>query len=106
MSPLELLFVGLSNVCFNRRRVLSSHVAVSNDGTRFGLDGNAYVIGSDESRRLLTLAGRSMRSKVERRMRRETGTTLRVIRRAKKLRKKLMTDVERLLYNLRRGCLV
>lgn len=65
MSPLELLFFGLSNVCFNWRHVLSSHVAVANDGTRFRLDGKAYVIGSDESRRLSTLAGRSMRSKVE-----------------------------------------
>lgn len=44
----------------------------------------------------------SMRSKVERRMRRETGKTLREIRRARKLRKKLMTDEERLMYNLRR----
>ncbi|CAA6671962.1 unnamed protein product [Spirodela intermedia] len=45
----------------------------------------------------------SMRSKVERRMRRETGKTLREIRRARKLRKKLMTDEERLMYNLRRA---
>ena len=44
----------------------------------------------------------SMRSRVERRMRRETGKTLREIRRARKLRKKLMTDEERLMYNLRR----
>ncbi|EPS72466.1 hypothetical protein M569_02290, partial [Genlisea aurea] len=44
-----------------------------------------------------------MRSKVERRMQRETGKTLREIRRAKKLRKKLMTDEERLIYNLRRA---
>ncbi|XP_078428621.1 RNA-binding CRS1 / YhbY (CRM) domain protein [Wolffia australiana] len=45
----------------------------------------------------------SMRSRVERRMRRETGRTLREIRRARKLRKKLMTDEERLMYNLRRA---
>lgn len=47
-------------------------------------------------------SAKSMRSKVERRMRKESGKTLREIRRAKKLRKKLMTDEERLLYNLRR----
>lgn len=44
-----------------------------------------------------------MRSKVESRMRKESGKTLREIRRAKKLRKKLMTDEERLIYNLRRA---
>ncbi|KAL3647140.1 hypothetical protein CASFOL_008108 [Castilleja foliolosa] len=46
---------------------------------------------------------KSMRSKVEKRMQRESGKTLREIRRAKKLRKKLMTDEERLIYNLRRA---
>lgn len=54
------------------------------------------------SRLMSTTKGRSMRSKVEKRMRRETGKTLREIRRAKKLRKKLMTEEERLIYNLRR----
>ncbi|KAH7660988.1 YhbY-like protein [Dioscorea alata] len=54
-------------------------------------------------RMMSTTKGRSMRSKVEKRMRRETGKTLREIRRAKKLRKKLMTDEERLIYNLRRA---
>ncbi|KAL5976440.1 CRM-domain containing factor cfm9, mitochondrial [Asimina triloba] len=58
------------------------------------------VVGS---RFMSTTRGRSMRSKVEKRMRRETGKTLREIRRAKKLRKKLMTDEERLIYNLRRA---
>ncbi|XP_077217293.1 RNA-binding CRS1 / YhbY (CRM) domain protein [Tasmannia lanceolata] len=57
----------------------------------------------DGSRSMSTSKGRSMRSKVEKRMRRETGKTLREIRRAKKLRKKLMTDEERLIYNLRRA---
>lgn len=47
-----------------------------------------------------------MRSKVESRMQKEAGKTLREIRRAKKLRKKLMTDEERLIYNLRRVCLL
>lgn len=51
-------------------------------------------------------SAKSMRSKVEMRMRKESGKTLREIRRAKKLRKKLMTDEERLLYNLRRVCYV
>ncbi|MQM18630.1 hypothetical protein Taro_051625 [Colocasia esculenta] len=54
------------------------------------------------SRAMSTTKGRSMRSKVEKRMRRETGKTLREMRRARKLRKKLMTDEERLMYNLRR----
>ncbi|KAL2500106.1 RNA-binding CRS1/YhbY (CRM) domain protein [Abeliophyllum distichum] len=48
-------------------------------------------------------SAKSMRSKVEMRMRKESGKTLREIRRAKKLRKKLMTDEERLIYNLRRA---
>lgn len=55
-------------------------------------------------RLMSTTKGRSMRSKVEKRMRRETGKTLREMRRAKKLRKKLMTEEERLIYNLRRVC--
>ncbi|XP_061357528.1 CRM-domain containing factor CFM9, mitochondrial [Gastrolobium bilobum] len=50
-----------------------------------------------------TSKGRSMRSKVERRMQKESGKTLREIRRAKKLKKKLMTEEERLIYNLRRA---
>lgn len=43
-----------------------------------------------------------MRSKVEMRMKKESGKTLREIRRAKKIQKKLMTDEERLIYNLKR----
>ncbi|XP_020257465.1 uncharacterized CRM domain-containing protein At3g25440, chloroplastic [Asparagus officinalis] len=54
-------------------------------------------------RMMSTIRGRSMRSKVEKRMRRETGKTMREVRRAKKLRKKLMTEEERLIYNLRRA---
>ncbi|KAJ8750396.1 hypothetical protein K2173_014311 [Erythroxylum novogranatense] len=50
-----------------------------------------------------TSKGRSMRSKVERRMRKESSKTLKEIRRAKKLKKKLMTDEERLIYNLKRA---
>ncbi|KAG8501519.1 hypothetical protein CXB51_003810 [Gossypium anomalum] len=44
-----------------------------------------------------------MRSKVERRMQKESGKTAREIRRAKKIKKKLMTDEERLIYNLKRA---
>ncbi|KAG7982022.1 hypothetical protein I3843_04G028600 [Carya illinoinensis] len=50
-----------------------------------------------------TSKGRSMRSKVERRMQRESGKTLREKRRAQKLKKKLMTEEERLIYNLKRA---
>ena len=45
-----------------------------------------------------------MRSKVEKRMQRETGKTMREVRRAKKIQKKLMTENERLVYNLKRVC--
>ncbi|KAL5860556.1 hypothetical protein ACOSQ3_001872 [Xanthoceras sorbifolium] len=55
------------------------------------------------SRSMSTSKGRSMRSKVERRMQKESGKTLREIRRAKKIKKKLMTDEERLIYNLKRA---
>ncbi|WCJ24419.1 RNA-binding CRS1 / YhbY (CRM) domain protein [Euphorbia peplus] len=54
-------------------------------------------------RSMSTSKGRTMRSKVERRMQKESGKTLREIRRAKKLKKKLMTDEERLIYNLKRA---
>ncbi|VFQ73523.1 unnamed protein product [Cuscuta campestris] len=49
------------------------------------------------------MSGRSMRSKVEARLMKESGKTLRERRRAGKLRKKLMTEEERLLYNIRRA---
>lgn len=45
-----------------------------------------------------------MRSKVAKRMQKESGKTLREVRRAKKLQKKLMTENERLIYNLKRVC--
>ncbi|XP_024928082.3 CRM-domain containing factor CFM9, mitochondrial isoform X2 [Ziziphus jujuba] len=54
-------------------------------------------------RAMSTSKGRSMRSKVEKRMKKESGKTLREIRRAKKIQKKLMTDNERLVYNLKRA---
>ncbi|XWS40680.1 hypothetical protein CRYUN_Cryun17cG0016200 [Craigia yunnanensis] len=54
-------------------------------------------------RMMSTSRGRSMRSKVERRMQKESGKTAREIRRAKKIKKKLMTDEERLIYNLKRA---
>lgn len=59
--------------------------------------------GSLFLRAMSTSKGRSMRSKVERRMQKESGKTLREIRRAKKLKKKLMTEEERLIYNLKRA---
>ncbi|KAK9052387.1 hypothetical protein SSX86_029016 [Deinandra increscens subsp. villosa] len=55
------------------------------------------------NRMFSTSKGRSMRSKVEMRMKKESGKTLREIRRAKKIQKKLMTDEERLIYNLKRA---
>ncbi|KAE9604178.1 putative RNA-binding, CRM domain-containing protein [Lupinus albus] len=54
-------------------------------------------------RAMSTSKGRSMRSKVEKRMQKESGKTLREIRRASKLKKKLMTEEERLIYNLKRA---
>lgn len=51
-----------------------------------------------------TSKGSSMRSKVVRRLEKETGKTLREVRRAKKIQKKLMTENERRIYNLKRVC--
>lgn len=63
----------------------------------------AVGAGADSRwRRAMSTKGRSMRSKVEKRMARETGRTQRELRRAVKLRKKLMTEDEKLIYNLRR----
>ncbi|KAL2335753.1 hypothetical protein Fmac_016966 [Flemingia macrophylla] len=61
------------------------------------------LLNGSLSRAMSTSKGRSMRSKVERRMQKESGKTLREIRRAKKLKKKLMTEEERLVYNLKRA---
>lgn len=55
-------------------------------------------------RSMSTSKGRSMRSKVENRMKKESGKTIREVRRAKKIQKKLMTENERLVYNLKRVC--
>ncbi|AQK42115.1 CRM-domain containing factor CFM9, mitochondrial [Zea mays] len=54
-------------------------------------------------RRAMSTKGRTMRTKVEKRMARETGRTQRELRRAVKLRKKLMTEDEKFIYNLRRA---
>ncbi|BFG26972.1 hypothetical protein CerSpe_132460 [Prunus speciosa] len=54
-------------------------------------------------RSMSTSRGSSMRSKVAKRMQKESGKTLREVRRAKKLQKKLMTESERLIYNLKRA---
>ncbi|EEF40973.1 conserved hypothetical protein [Ricinus communis] len=62
-----------------------------------------HPFNNGSCRGMSTSKGRSMRSKVERRMQKESGKTLREIRRAKKLKKKLMTDEERLIYNLKRA---
>ncbi|KAK4417816.1 CRM-domain containing factor CFM9, mitochondrial [Sesamum alatum] len=78
------LISGISNVSFPGYEVPSAKMWSAFDGVR-------------------GFSAKSMRSKVEKRMQRESGKTLREIRRAKKLRKKLMTDEERLIYNLRRA---
>ncbi|CAN4090996.1 unnamed protein product [Withania somnifera] len=49
------------------------------------------------------MSGKSMRSRVAARMQNESSKTLREIRRSKKLKLKLMTEEERLVYNLRRA---
>ncbi|KAK6913066.1 RNA-binding, CRM domain [Dillenia turbinata] len=83
-------------------RYLTCDVVDSNNEGLTQLRMQRWVVGWRE---MSTTAkgGRSMRSKVERRMRKESGKTLREIRRAKKLKKKLMSDEERLIYNLRRA---
>ncbi|GLT65105.1 hypothetical protein SLA2020_375570 [Shorea laevis] len=54
-------------------------------------------------RSLSTCKGRSVRSKVERRMKKESGKTSKEIRRAKKIKKRLMTNEQRLIYSLKRA---
>ncbi|KAF9624308.1 hypothetical protein IFM89_009216 [Coptis chinensis] len=55
------------------------------------------------TRLMSTAGGRSMRSKVERRMNENIGRTEKEKRRAKAISKKLMTEEERLIWNLRRA---
>ncbi|KAJ0433161.1 putative CRM domain-containing protein [Helianthus annuus] len=72
--------------------------------SEFGIRDDNWLWSSFDGRRMYsTSKGRSMRSKVEMRMKKESGKTLREIQRAKKLQKKLMTDEERLIYNLKRA---
>ncbi|URE37018.1 hypothetical protein MUK42_06985 [Musa troglodytarum] len=70
---------------------------------KFNSTSISQFVSTCACRFMSTTKGRSMRSKVEKRMQRETGKTLREMRRAKKIRKKLMTEDERLIYNLRRA---
>ncbi|KAF2564617.1 hypothetical protein F2Q70_00018400 [Brassica cretica] len=78
------------------------HPSISSDGNSNSFQPLTHQVFKGWSRAMSTARGRSMRSKVESRMRKESGKTLREIRRAKKLKKKLMTDEERLIYNLKR----
>ncbi|KFK33672.1 hypothetical protein AALP_AA5G044700 [Arabis alpina] len=92
-----------------RNLVLSSNPVTSNVlGSSNEANSNSFTplmnqVFKGWSRGMSTSRGSSMRSKVESRMRKESGKTLREIRRAKKLKKKLMTDEERLIYNLKRA---
>ncbi|KAL3526101.1 hypothetical protein ACH5RR_014473 [Cinchona calisaya] len=83
--------------------VIEAGFPVKDVGFTSSMRGKMMWNGFDGARGFSTKSTSSMRSKVENRMRKESGKTLREIRRAKKLRKKLMTDEERLLYNLRRA---
>ncbi|CAK9308852.1 unnamed protein product [Citrullus colocynthis] len=85
--------------------VASCNVARRSIHGEYILPSTSKVVGPSNGlfRCMSTSKGRSMRSKVERRMRKESGKTLREIRRAKKIKKKLMTEEERLLYNLKRA---
>ncbi|KAL1203378.1 CRM-domain containing factor CFM9 [Cardamine amara subsp. amara] len=90
-----------------RSLVLSSNPVQSNgsssEGNSNSIQPLMHQVFKGWSRGMSTSRGSSMRSKVESRMRKESGKTLREIRRAKKLKKKLMTDEERLIYNLKRA---
>ncbi|WZY78918.1 hypothetical protein YC2023_025302 [Brassica napus] len=79
------------------------HPSISSEGNSNSFHPLTHQVLKRWSRAMSTSRGRSMRSKVESRMRKESGKTLREIRRAKKLKKKLMTDEERLIYNLKRA---
>ncbi|XP_048600877.1 CRM-domain containing factor CFM9, mitochondrial [Brassica napus] len=79
------------------------HPCISSDCNSNSFQSLTHQVFKSWSRAMSTSRGRSMRSKVESRMRKESGKTLREIRRAKKLKKKLMTDEERLIYNLKRA---
>ncbi|KAJ9152845.1 hypothetical protein P3X46_026359 [Hevea brasiliensis] len=90
--------VGRKLACIN----LMQPNIISEDGfPSFSLLNHPFNTGG--CRGMSTSKGRSMRSRVERRMQKESGKTVREIRRAKKLKKKLMTDEERLIYNLKRA---
>ncbi|KAF8408318.1 hypothetical protein HHK36_007467 [Tetracentron sinense] len=84
-------------------KLLTSNAIQSRLGSEYSLSSLTQLSCFNGFRSMSTTRGRTMRSKVEKRMRKESGKTLREIRRAKKLRKKLMTDEERLIYNLRRA---
>ncbi|KAL9458315.1 hypothetical protein AB3S75_007225 [Citrus x aurantiifolia] len=73
------------------------------DDNRFSFTPLNYTFNRWSRAMSTSKRGRSMRSKVERRMQKESGKTMREIRRAKKIKKKLMTDEERLIYNLKRA---
>ena len=88
--------------------VRSSEDCFSSSSTPFHpLDGWSRPMSTyrgSSSSRGSTSTGRGMRSKVARRVEKETGKTQKEVRRANKIRKKLMTENERRIYNLKRVC--
>ncbi|KAF2554322.1 hypothetical protein F2Q68_00036369 [Brassica cretica] len=91
------------NLVFSSNPVTSNVMLQPGSSNEFNSSSLMHQVFKGWSRAMSTSRGRSMRSKVESRMRKESGKTLREIRRAKKLKKKLMTDEERLIYNLKRA---
>ncbi|KAJ9564206.1 hypothetical protein OSB04_000172 [Centaurea solstitialis] len=94
------LFRGASRPDFGLKNDLRSGLVIRDEKVLSSINTWSWF---DGGRAFSTAKGRSMRSKVEMRMKKESGKTLREIRRAKKIQKKLMTDEERLIYNLKRA---
>ncbi|XP_021753537.1 uncharacterized CRM domain-containing protein At3g25440, chloroplastic-like [Chenopodium quinoa] len=97
-----------NNPFFLRNSIFSSNAEIQQNGSSIfntsSSNSSNLDLGFNDFRRWMSTAkGRSMRSKVERRMQREAGKTQRQIRQAKKIKLKLMTEEERLIYNLRRA---
>ncbi|XP_062105653.1 CRM-domain containing factor CFM9, mitochondrial isoform X2 [Humulus lupulus] len=108
LSP--LLHSASSNDLLCRKvapKIVSSNVVQPSNAREDGLFFSSSTMLLDPfntwCRSMSTPRGRSMRSKVEQRMKKESGKTLREVRRAKKIQKKLMTESERHVYNLKRA---
>ncbi|GAB2274136.1 hypothetical protein Dimus_008908 [Dionaea muscipula] len=99
-NPSRLLFADIPTKPLSNDVICPAIWGIDSFPSSYGFN---FVPGSCRWNSKVPMRKSSMRSRVERRMQKESGKADREIRRAKSVRLKLMTDEERLIHNLRRA---